>query len=156
MKQFQDLLSKTYMGQQAPETHCDTTPFPVPYVTPEEFKKKINASRVADTQREHLSELAKRQDNATEHVSVRKRVKYSLTKVENLRSSALQEMHVHKRHEGQYLLYRIISAPFGRALVNFAVEDTNGWTQIFFSTTFRGHFAQRVGCWILYFLSTLS
>ncbi|PVG03758.1 SET domain-containing protein [Serendipita vermifera] len=110
-------------------------PSPVEKFSKEDFWQTSIFSRWVMDREE---EVAKEKGRRLGGISVGQEVLNSTTPLEKLEHATLQDMFVHKHHKGNYLLCRIVSAPFGYMSATFVVEDTNGWANLMTLYNFPG------------------
>ncbi|KAG8832581.1 hypothetical protein FRC17_001092 [Serendipita sp. 399] len=114
-------IMETYRRiQDAAEEEDLQSPFPVPYTSPEVIVKKKDAE----------THSTAKNPARVKQTYMGQAIGYSTTPLSSLSRISLQEMQVRQRHEGKYLLCKIITQPTHLGNVIFGVEDTNGWAQI--------------------------
>ncbi|PVG03750.1 hypothetical protein CPB86DRAFT_821844 [Serendipita vermifera] len=100
---------------------------PLKFVPPKDTIEEMRIGRTIATQ----NERGMRDSSKDPYIQyVEQRIEYSIRPLKELRPTTLQSMQARERKKDHYLLCRIISPAFRFVALTFAIEDTEGWSQI--------------------------
>ncbi|KAG8870688.1 hypothetical protein FRC20_011417 [Serendipita sp. 405] len=105
-------------------------PFPMPFTNPAALMYEIEIQRQSANKAENKAALRQTYIGQETH--------HSTLPLNSLSRISLQEMQVRQRHEGKYLLCRIITPAVRLVSTTFAVEDPNGWAQVISTYNYPG------------------